>query len=67
MSNNMIPASKVYLQGEILFFDNLIYIPILSFLFGGVNASVEVPVIKQLSQSGFCFNWIFFHNDIIGL
>ena len=30
----------------------LIILPILSFLFGGVDASVEVPVIKQLSQSG---------------
>ena len=33
----------------------LLILPILSFLFGGVNASVEVPVIKQLSQSGFTY------------
>jgi len=33
----------------------LIILPLLSFLFGGVNASVEVPVIKQLSQSGFTY------------
>ncbi len=33
----------------------LLILPILSFLFGGVDASVEVPVIKQLSQSGFTF------------
>jgi len=33
----------------------LIILPILSFLFGGVDASVEVPVIKQLSQSGFTY------------
>ena len=33
----------------------LIILPILSFLFGGVDASIEVPVIKQLSQSGFTY------------
>ncbi len=33
----------------------LIILPFLSFLFGGVDASVEVPVIKQLSQSGFTY------------
>jgi len=33
----------------------LILLPLLSFLFGGVDASVEVPVIKQLSQSGFTY------------
>ena len=33
----------------------LLILPILSFLFGGVDASVEVPVIKQLSQSGFTY------------
>ena len=33
----------------------LIILPLLSFLFGGVDASVEVPVIKQLSQSGFTY------------
>ena len=33
----------------------LIILPLLSFLFGGVGASVEVPVIKQLSQSGFTY------------
>ncbi len=33
----------------------LIILPILSFLFGGVDASVEVPVIKQLSQTGFTY------------
>ena len=33
----------------------LIILPLLSFLLGGVNASVEVPVIKQLSQSGFTY------------
>ncbi len=33
----------------------LLILPLLSFLFGGVNASVEVPVIKQLSQSGFTY------------
>ena len=32
-----------------------IILPILSFLFGGVDASVEVPVIKQLSQTGFTY------------
>ena len=33
----------------------LLILPILSFLIGGVDASVEVPVIKQLSQSGFTY------------
>ena len=33
----------------------ILILPILSFLFGGVDASVEVPVIKQLSQSGFTY------------
>ena len=33
----------------------LIILPILSFLFGGVDTSIEVPVIKQLSQSGFTY------------
>ena len=33
----------------------LLILPILSFLFGGVDASVEVPVLKQLSQSGFTY------------
>ncbi len=33
----------------------LLILPLLSFLFGGVNASIEVPVIKQLSQSGFTY------------
>ncbi len=33
----------------------LLILPILSFLFGGVGASVEIPVIKQLSQSGFTY------------
>ena len=33
----------------------LLILPLLSFLFGGVSASVEVPVIKQLSQSGFTY------------
>ncbi len=33
----------------------LLILPLLSFLFGGVDASVEIPVIKQLSQSGFTF------------
>ena len=33
----------------------LLILPILSFLFGGVDASVEIPVIKQLSQSGFTY------------
>ncbi len=33
----------------------LIILPLLSFLFGGVDASVEVPVLKQLSQSGFTY------------
>ncbi len=33
----------------------LIILPLLSFLFGGVDASVEVPVIKQLSQTGFTY------------
>ena len=33
----------------------LLILPILSFLFGGVDTSIEVPVIKQLSQSGFTY------------
>jgi len=33
----------------------LIILPLLSFLLGGVDASIEVPVIKQLSQSGFTY------------
>ncbi len=33
----------------------LLILPILSFIFGGVDASVEIPVIKQLSQSGFTY------------
>ncbi len=33
----------------------LIILPLLSFLVGGVNASVEIPVIKQLSQSGYTY------------
>ena len=33
----------------------LFILPVLSFLFGGVEASVEIPVIKQLSQSGFTY------------
>ncbi len=33
----------------------LLILPVLSFLFGGVDASIEVPVIKQLSQSGFTY------------
>ena len=33
----------------------LIILPLLSFLLGGVDASVEVPVLKQLSQSGFTY------------
>ena len=33
----------------------LLILPLLSFLFGGVGASVEVPVLKQLSQSGFTY------------
>ena len=33
----------------------LIILPILSFLFGGADVSVEVPVIKQLSQTGFTY------------
>jgi len=33
----------------------LFILPVLSFLFGGVDASVEIPVIKQLSQSGFTY------------
>ena len=39
-----------FLPGTISYF-----LPLLSFLFGGVDASVEVPVIKQLSQSGFTY------------
>ena len=33
----------------------LIFLPLLSFLLGGVDASVELPVIKQLSQSSFTY------------
>jgi len=33
----------------------LIILPLLSFLLGGVNASVEIPVIEQLSQTSFTF------------
>ncbi len=33
----------------------LLILPILSFLFGDVDASVEIPVIKQLSQTGFTY------------
>ena len=33
----------------------MLILPILSFLFGGVGVSVEIPVIKQLSQSGFTY------------
>ena len=33
----------------------LIILPLLSFLFGGVDASVEIPEIKQLSQSGYTY------------
>ena len=33
----------------------LLILPILSFLIGGVDASVEIPVIKQLSQPGYTF------------
>ena len=33
----------------------LIILPLLSFLIGGVDASVEIPVIKQLSQSSFTY------------
>jgi len=33
----------------------LIILPLLSYLFGGVTTSVEVPVIKQLSQNSFTF------------
>ncbi len=33
----------------------ILILPILSFLFGGVDASVEIPVIKQLSQTGFTY------------
>ena len=33
----------------------MLILPILSFLFGGVDASVEIPVIKQLSQSSFTY------------
>ena len=33
----------------------LIILPLLSFLLGGVDASVEIPVIKQLSQTSFTY------------
>ncbi len=33
----------------------ILILPILSFIFGGVDASVEIPVIKQLSQSGYTY------------
>ena len=33
----------------------LIILPLLSFVVGGVNASVETPVIKQLSQTSFTY------------
>ena len=33
----------------------ILILPLLSFLIGGVDASVEIPVIKQLSQSGFTY------------
>ncbi len=33
----------------------LIILPLLSFILGGVDANVEVPVIKQLSQTSFTF------------
>ena len=33
----------------------LIILPLLSFFLGGVDATVEIPVIKQLSQSGFTY------------
>ncbi len=36
-------------------FGLLIILPLLSYLFGGVTTSVEVPVIKQLSQNSFTF------------
>tara|TARA_A100001011_G_C14231281_1_gene808952 strand:- start:266 stop:1411 length:1146 start_codon:yes stop_codon:yes gene_type:complete len=32
-----------------------IFLPLLSFILGGVDASVELPVIKQLSQSSFTY------------
>ena len=33
----------------------LIILPLLSFFLGGVDASIEIPVIKQLSQSSFTY------------
>jgi len=33
----------------------LIILPLLSFLLGGVNASIETPVIEQLSQTSFTY------------
>ena len=33
----------------------LIVLPLLSFLLGGVNASIEIPVIEQLSQTSFTY------------
>ena len=33
----------------------LIILPLLSFLLGGVNVSVEIPVIEQLSQTSFTY------------
>ena len=33
----------------------LIFLPLLSYILGGVDASVELPVIKQLSQSSFTY------------
>ncbi len=33
----------------------LIILPLLSFVLGGVDASVEIPVIKQLSQTSFTY------------
>ena len=33
----------------------LIILPLLSFLLGGVNASIEIPVIEQLSQTSFTY------------
>ncbi len=34
----------------------LIILPLLSFFLGGVDASVEIPVIKQLSQTSFTYD-----------
>ncbi len=34
----------------------LIILPLLSFFLGGVDASVEIPVIEQLSKTSFTFN-----------